>query len=66
MSNEAETLRSTFLPLDTLGGTRLFLKYDTTFKRPYSVETRWQVFCRVSTLTTAVARYEHIVDHGVV
>ena len=65
MSNKAETLRSTFLPLDTLGGTKLFLKYDVTFKRPYSVETRWQVFCRVSTLHKAVIRYEHIIEHGV-
>jgi hypothetical protein len=50
-------LRSTFLPLDVRGGTRLFLSYENGW---YIVHTRFENFARRRKLDPAVAIYESI------
>jgi len=55
---DRETLRSTFLPLDTLAGTRLFLRYYPERRLPYIVETRWQIFYRTADIQQGIALFE--------
>jgi hypothetical protein len=50
-------LRSTFLPEDTLSGTRLFLVYR---EGRYYVETRFQYFKRTKFYDKAVAYFEAV------
>lgn len=56
-----ETLRSTFLPLDVKGGTRLFLNFDGD---KYVVSTRFERLFRSKNLDKAIARFEAIVMGG--
>lgn len=56
----SETLRSTQLPDDILGGTRLFLRYTEGKRHPYTVETRWQILRRSADITTAATLFEAI------
>ena len=51
-------LRSTYLPEDTLGGTKLFLSYE---KQWYVVHTNWQNLARRRVLDKASQVYEAIV-----
>lgn len=50
-------LRSTYLPEDTLGGTKLLLSYE---KGWYVVHTNWQNLKRSRTLDKAAQVYESI------
>ena len=56
----SETLRSTQLPLDILGGTRLFLRFYEGRRLPYVVETRWEVLRRTTKLDHASTLFEDI------
>jgi hypothetical protein len=53
-----ETLRSTQLPEDVCGGTRLFLRYEVSLARPYVVETRWEQHGRYDNLEAAEMAFE--------
>jgi hypothetical protein len=53
-----ETLRSTQLPEDVCGGTRLFLRYQAGMERPYVVETRWEQHGRYDNLEAAEMAFE--------
>lgn len=51
-------LRSTYLPTDTLGGSKLFLSYENGW---YIVHTAWNNLTRRRTLDKAASVYESII-----
>lgn len=58
MTIKIETIRSTFLSEDILGGTKLFLHFDGVWFR---VETRFQSLSKSKSINTALTKFEAIV-----
>lgn len=60
--NNLEILRTSFLPLDIKGGTKLFLGFDGS---KYVVRTRFERLFKSAKLDLASARFEALLVGGV-
>lgn len=60
----SEILRTTFLPDDIRGGTKLFLMFYENRRLPYVVETRFEIIKRFKCVYDAGRYFDHFTLFG--